>query len=569
MPEIIQYSNKLCYASEPLIPLRQFGADRLSPVIATRYVEDGYLKGNPAPQKPGKSRRPSYQNVNPPEAQALVDQIIECCKNPDYDGKSMGVITLVGRLQARYIEDLLLKELGPEEMVKRQIVCGDAYAFQGDERDVMFLSMVTAVSEKRSIGALSDESAKRRFNVAASRAKDQMWLFHSVMTTDLSTKCLRRDLLEYCLDPKIERSEVAGLDLSELRELARTADRDRIDQPSPFDSWFEIDVFLKITDRGYRAIPQFEINGRRIDFIVEGMKGRLAVECNGDKWHGPDQYEKDMARQRDLERAGLEFWTVRGTPFYLDPDEAMESLWKLLDRRAIYPDGAEPDEHPALAETENSEPDEESSSPSHAQDLNAIDASVGNIPAKRRRPMDISTPDATSDIQIAEYQEFEQSYLLDPRTLTTATVMRRLVEIVEAEGPIIARRAYTIYANSAGLHRVGGQLRAVFDKAVNQALSAGHLLAEDESGSGNQQDHVIRTTGAPGISVRMRGSRTLDQIPPREIAALMGLILAKSPVSEEPLYRKVLQVYAIGRLTAKAQDILTFARRICLEQAES
>ena len=49
----------------------------------------------------------------------------------------------------------------------------------------------------------------------------------------------------------------------------------------------------------------------------------------------------------------------------------------------------------------------------------------------------------------------------------------------------------------------------------------------------------------------------------------MGLILAKSPVSEEPLFRKVLQVYAIGRLTAKAQDILTFARRICLEQAES
>jgi hypothetical protein len=143
--------------------------------------------------------------------------------------------------------------------------------------------------------------------------------------------------------------QFVGQAVSELRELARTADRDRIDQPSPFDSWFEIDVFLKITDRGYGAIPQFEINGRRIDLIVEGMKGRLAVECNGDKWHGPDQYENDMARQRDLERAGLEFWTVRGTPFYLDPDEAMESLWKLLDRKAIYPDRTEPDEHPALA----------------------------------------------------------------------------------------------------------------------------------------------------------------------------------------------------------------------------
>ena len=86
----------------------------------------------------------------------------------------MGVINLVGVYQARFIEDLLLEQLGPEEMEKRQIVCGNAYAFQGDERDVMFLSMVTAVSEGRTIGVLSSESAKRRFNVSASRAKDQM-----------------------------------------------------------------------------------------------------------------------------------------------------------------------------------------------------------------------------------------------------------------------------------------------------------------------------------------------------------------------------------------------------------
>ena len=29
-------------------------------------------------------------------------------------------------------------------MVERQIICGDAYSFQGDERDVMFLSLVIA-----------------------------------------------------------------------------------------------------------------------------------------------------------------------------------------------------------------------------------------------------------------------------------------------------------------------------------------------------------------------------------------------------------------------------------------
>ena len=49
----------------------------------------------------------------------------------------------------------------------------------------------------------------------------------------------------------------------------------------------------------------------------------------------------------------------------------------------------------------------------------------------------------------------------------------------------------------------------------------------------------------------------------------MGLILDELPVSEEILFRKVLEAYAIGRLTAKAQKILTFAHRVRLEQAES
>jgi hypothetical protein len=42
------------------------------------------------------------------------------------------------------------------------------------------------------------------------------------------------------------------------------------------------------------------------------VQGRLAVECDGDEWHGPDRYEQDMARQRDLERAGWQFVRFRG-----------------------------------------------------------------------------------------------------------------------------------------------------------------------------------------------------------------------------------------------------------------
>jgi len=324
MPEIIQFSNDLCYHSEPLIPLRQYGADRLTPVIMTRHVPEGYIKGD-------------RSKINPPEAQAIVDQIKQCIKNPIYDGKSMGVISLLSHYQARYIETLLLEELGPEEMEQRNLVCGDAYAFQGDERDVMFLSMVSAPTEGRRIGTLASQRDERRFNVAASRAKDQMWLFNTATLNDLNPNCLRYKLLQYCQNPHVETTEVGGLDVEELETIARTSDRDRDSSPSPFDSWFEVDIFLRIIECGYRVVPQFEVIGYRIDLVVEGMRGRLAVECDGDAWHGPENYAEDMGRQRDLERCGWTFWRVRGSTFYRDPDAALEGLWGTLNRLGIYP----------------------------------------------------------------------------------------------------------------------------------------------------------------------------------------------------------------------------------------
>jgi very-short-patch-repair endonuclease len=334
MPEIIQFSNNLCYRSEPLVPLKQYGSGRLSPVITPYHVPNGYQRGK------------SPRVVNPPEAEAIVTEIKKCCESSVYNGKSMGVISLLGHNQARLIERLLLEEIGPEEMERRNLVCGDSYAFQGDERDIMFISLVSAPTEGHRIGTLASQRDERRFNVAASRAKDQMWLFHSCTLNDLSPKCLRYNLLEYCLNPQVEQTALEDLDLDRLAQTARTADRNRMPPPAPFDSWFEVDVFLMITERGYRVIPQFEIAGYYIDLLVEGMKGRLAVECDGDEWHGLAQYEQDMARQRQLERCGLQFWRIRGSTFYRESEAALSGLWETLESLRIFPGSDEEQEEP-------------------------------------------------------------------------------------------------------------------------------------------------------------------------------------------------------------------------------
>ena len=155
--------------------------------------------------------------TNPTEADAIVEQITACCADPAYDGNTMGVISLLGSEQAELIKTRLLERIGPEEMERRNLVCGDAYAFQGDERHVIFLSMVSAPSDTRRLTALTAASHERRFNVAASRAQDQMWLFHSVTKNDLSTQCLRYRLLEYAENPQIAPLTIEGLNVEKLK----------------------------------------------------------------------------------------------------------------------------------------------------------------------------------------------------------------------------------------------------------------------------------------------------------------------------------------------------------------
>jgi very-short-patch-repair endonuclease len=266
----------------------------------------------------------------------IVDAVVQCCNDERYDEKTMGVIILQGDAQAAHIENMLLEQLGAEEMEHRRLICGNPYSFQGDERHIIFLSMVAAPNER--IGPFTKPADQRRFNVAASRAQDQMWLFHSVTLNDLSKDCLRRRLLEYFLNPTSIITKALGTEAEKLRRLAQTANRQIEDPPAPYDSWFEVDVALHIAAQGYRVIPQYPVlEKKRIDLVIESINGQqLAVECDGDYWHGAEQYEKDMERQRMLERCGWNFHRIRECAYYSNPNETMDALWQELYRHGIH-----------------------------------------------------------------------------------------------------------------------------------------------------------------------------------------------------------------------------------------
>lgn len=310
MPEIIEYSSRQFYGGSPLIPVRQYGADRLDP-IRTVAVE-----GTATGQGAGL--------VNEAEAAAIVTTLVDCLGDPRYDGLDFGVIALQGTRQVDEITRRLRAEIDEETWRARRIRVGSPPDFQGDERHVVFLSMV--VSDPASISALTRAESQRRFNVAASRAMDQLWLFHSIELDDLRTGDLRYSLLSYLqagTGPSIPPMPV------DVSDTERTP---------PFDSLFEQRVFNRLAGRGYHVVPKMVVNNRVIDLVVIGSDGRMAVECDGDRFTTTaPQARSDMERERELRRCGWEFRRVRESEFELDPDAALAGLWDALDRRGVKP----------------------------------------------------------------------------------------------------------------------------------------------------------------------------------------------------------------------------------------
>ncbi|CAM3820548.1 AAA domain-containing protein [Tsukamurella strandjordii] len=311
MPEIIDFSSRQFYSDAPLIPVRHYGADRPVPLRVT-HVDDAEVVGEGA------------RISNPREAQAIVDQLVECFADPLYKGRTFGVIALQGQGQVDELYRRLRAAIDPDEWDARRLRVGTPPDFQGDERDVVLLSMVVAPDYK--FRALTGRDFQRRFNVAASRARDQLWLFTSVSEDDLKPNDLRASLLRYVTRADVEVAQPMPVDVPTDRRV------------EPFDNLFEQQVFVRLRDMGYHVNPKVTVNNRVIDLVVTGENGRLAVECDGSDFAStPEQARSDIERERELRRCGWEFVRVRESVFLTDPDAAMSVVLQALDRRGVQP----------------------------------------------------------------------------------------------------------------------------------------------------------------------------------------------------------------------------------------
>lgn len=298
---IISFCSKHFY-SEPLIPLRQSTSkERLDPPLIDIYVKNGV-----------KNR-----DVNIREAEVIVEEIEKIVIIPSMFTRTIGVISLIGTKQAALIQQMLFERLGVEIISRHKIECGDARYFQGQERDIVFLSMVA--SPDKSI-AQSSKDVQQRYNVAVSRARDRLVLVRSVGLEDLKNKDdLKVKLINHFYSPMESLS--ANVDKIELCE-----------------SQFERDVYKRLLDKGYQVEPQVSAGHYRIDLVVYGSNDlKLAIELDGDQYHGPDRFAQDQIRQKQLERVGWKFWRCWASDWYLDSDLCFADLIDRLEGMGILP----------------------------------------------------------------------------------------------------------------------------------------------------------------------------------------------------------------------------------------
>ena len=214
---------------------------------------------------------------------------------------------------------------------------------------------------------------------------------------------------------------------------------------------------------------------------------------------------------------------------------------------------------------------------------------------RRTEAADDSDPDDSGDGMPAliydpaagpqPYTAWQGSGLPDPRTAPVSQIATCLLEIVTAEGPVTADRAYRLYIRGAGSSKVTQRARTPMEQALGRLTLRGQVEVDkvDKLDNAGEVQQVLRLAGTPPVVVRELGERSLYEVPLDEIAELVGHkrreLMGRAGADDQPahavagviqqaalrrasperLKRAVLDTYGLIRMTQAADQYLDAA----------
>ncbi len=265
MPQIISFSNREFYAGALKVMTQRPETVDL-PCVQIHHVEAGK----------------KVRGQNDVEARALVDEVVARIEAeesmPAEVCHSLGILSPF-RDQVDHLSSMLQKRVSLRAMEKHDLMVGTAHTFQGEERDVMYLSLVVdPQAHWASFRFLSDPNI---FNVAITRARNEQVVFCSVTPDDVEgDTLLRRYLTSVAAGPRPRAAGRAPLPDRLLDEVRSALEKD-----------------------GYRTWPAYPVAAVEIDLVIERGGKTLGIDLIG--YPGQFAAVLDIERYRMFQRAGL------------------------------------------------------------------------------------------------------------------------------------------------------------------------------------------------------------------------------------------------------------------------
>ncbi|MBP6783811.1 MAG: hypothetical protein KA152_08485 [Verrucomicrobiales bacterium] len=264
-PAIIGFSNREFYASRLAIMTGHREADHRAEPPLSVFKTGGHRGAN---------------GVNEVELGVILAQL-QSITRPDAPPLSIGILS-----PFRAQVDAILKEVEKLPVVtrlldKHALLVGTAHSFQGEERDIMFLSLV-----------LDDESPSASFrflekadlfNVSITRARLENRIFVSFDSARTPHRLIDR-FLDYAT--KSESFEGSG------PERVKSASE---------SCWTDVRTALEA--RGYEILEDFVIGGYILDLLCRGNGKSLGIDLIG--FPGPHSEAMSLDRHLMMQRAGI------------------------------------------------------------------------------------------------------------------------------------------------------------------------------------------------------------------------------------------------------------------------
>lgn len=178
LPDIISFSNREFYDSRLKIMTEKPINYKKRPVIF-QYCKNG--KRDPA----------GYNDI---ETKQIIEKLRHITESQELAPPSIGILSPF-RKQVDHISSEILKNFSLDTINRYNILVGTAHSFQGEERDIMFLSLSVDVdSHSASFRFIDNPNV---FNVAITRAKSKQYIIHSIEKHHLKPGSMLHKFFDY------------------------------------------------------------------------------------------------------------------------------------------------------------------------------------------------------------------------------------------------------------------------------------------------------------------------------------------------------------------------------------